>query len=221
MYSYADRLRAVELYIRLGKRLNATIRQLGYPTKNALRGWYREYLQHLDLRTQPVARAPKYSEAQRQAALEHFRTHDRCISATMRALGYPGRGTLTAWVREAFPETRTSMAGRSWHPGYCEDVRQAGVIGLCSGDETAQQVADRLGVSRPTLYSWKDQLLGHEAPSSMKRRKSNPKVPEREELERQLEALQRDVCQLQLEHDLLKKANELLKRPGRRSADPE
>ncbi|MDM9623265.1 hypothetical protein A6U87_06065 [Rhizobium sp. AC44/96] len=28
MYSYAGRLRAVELYIRLGKRLNATIRQL-------------------------------------------------------------------------------------------------------------------------------------------------------------------------------------------------
>jgi len=45
MYSYADRLRAVELYITLGKRLNATIRQLGYPTKNALRGWYREYVQ--------------------------------------------------------------------------------------------------------------------------------------------------------------------------------
>jgi transposase-like protein len=149
MYSYADRLRAVELYIWPGKRLNATIRQLGYPTKNALRGWYREYVQHLDLRPQPVAQAPKYSQDQRQAALEHFRTHDRCISATMRALGYPGRGTLTAWVREAFPEARTSMVGRSWHPGYCEEVRQAGVIGLCNGDETAQQVADRLGVSRP------------------------------------------------------------------------
>ncbi len=176
MYSYADRLRAVELYIRLGKRLNATIRQLGYPTKNALRGWYREYVQHLDLRIQPVARVPKYSESQRQAALEHFRTHDRCISATMRALGYPGRGTLTAWVREAFPEARTSMVGRSWHPGYSEEVRQAGVIGLCSGDESAQQVADRLGVSRPTLYGWKNQLLDHEAPSSMKRRKSNPKL---------------------------------------------
>ena len=212
MYSYADRLRAVELYFRLGKRLNATIRQLGYPTKNALRGWYREYEQQFDLCIQPVARAPKYSEAQKQAALEHYRTHDRCISATMRALGYPGRGTLTAWVREAFPETRTSMVGRSWHPAYPEAVRQAGVIGLCSGDESAQQVADRLGVCRPTLYNWKDQLLGHEAPSSMKRCKTTPHTPEREELERQLEALQRDVRQLQLEHDLLKKANELLKK---------
>jgi hypothetical protein len=46
----------------------------------------------------------------------------------MRALGYPGRGTLTAWVREAFPETRTSLVGRSWHPGYSDEVRQAGVV---------------------------------------------------------------------------------------------
>ena len=35
MYTYADRIRAVELYIRLGLRVRATIRQLGYPTKNA------------------------------------------------------------------------------------------------------------------------------------------------------------------------------------------
>ena len=38
MYSYEDRMRAVELYIKLGKRLGATIRELGYPTKNALKG---------------------------------------------------------------------------------------------------------------------------------------------------------------------------------------
>jgi putative transposase len=212
MYSYADRLRAVELYLKLGKRVKATIRQLGYPTKNALRSWYREYEQHLDVRVRCVARAPKYSEAEKQAALEHYRTHDRCISATMRALGYPGRGTLTAWVREAFPEMRTSMVGRSWRPAYPEALKQVGVIGLCSGEESAQQVADQLGVCRPTLYNWRNQLLGQEAPSSMKRRNTAPPVPEREELERQLEVLQRNVRQLQLEHDLLKKANELLKK---------
>lgn len=49
----------------------------------------------------------------------------------------------------------------------------------------------------------------------MKRRKTSAPAPEREELERQLEVLQRDVRNLQLEHDLLKKANELLKKgPG-------
>ena len=43
MYSYEDKIRAVELYIKLDKRVKATIRQLGYPTKNALKGWYREH----------------------------------------------------------------------------------------------------------------------------------------------------------------------------------
>lgn len=93
------------------------------------------------------------------------------------------------------------MVGGSWRRGYSDEIRQAGVIGLCGGDESAQQVADRLGVSMPTLYSWKDQIPGYEASSSMKRRKTNAKAPEREELERQLEALQRDVRQLHLEHD--------------------
>jgi putative transposase len=48
MYSYNDRIRAVELYIKFGKRVRATIRQLGYPTKNALKGWCREYEQRRD-----------------------------------------------------------------------------------------------------------------------------------------------------------------------------
>ena len=47
MYSYEDRIRAVELYIKPGKRVRLTIRQLGYPTKNSLKGWYNEYQQKL------------------------------------------------------------------------------------------------------------------------------------------------------------------------------
>jgi transposase-like protein len=49
MFSYEERIRAVKLYIKLGKRLGATIRQLGYPTKNSLIGWYREYERDRDL----------------------------------------------------------------------------------------------------------------------------------------------------------------------------
>lgn len=36
------RMRAVELYINLGKRVRATIRELEYPTNNTLTCWYRE-----------------------------------------------------------------------------------------------------------------------------------------------------------------------------------
>lgn len=212
MYSYQDRIRAVELYIKLGKRVRPTIRQLGYPTKNALKGWHREYEKRLDLPVGYAGREPKYSQAQKAAAVEHYLTHDRCIAATIRALGYPGRGTLTDWVREAFPESRKAMVGSVGRPKYSEAVKHAGVMELCTRQTSAQAVAEKLGVCRPTLYNWKNQLLGREVPASMKRNNNSPLAPERAELEQQLESLQRDIRHLQLERDLLSKANEIVKK---------
>ena len=211
MYSYDERIRAVELYIELGKRVRPTIRQLGYPTKNALKGWYRTYQQQRDVPVGYARREPKFSQAQKAAAVEHYLTHDQCIAATMRALGYPCRGTLTAWVREAFPEKRTAVVGSVGQRSYPAAFKQAGIVALCTRQESAQAVADELGVCRPTLYNWKNQLLGREAPASMNKNNCPP-APERSELERQLEALQREIRQLQLERDLLNKANELLKK---------
>ncbi|SFD29717.1 hypothetical protein SAMN04488059_1577, partial [Devosia psychrophila] len=69
MYSYEDRVRAVELYIRLGKRVKATIRQLGYPTKNALKGWCREFEQRLDLRVGCAVRPPSILKFRRRRLL--------------------------------------------------------------------------------------------------------------------------------------------------------
>ena len=66
MYSYEDRIRAVKLYIKLGERIAATIRQLGYPTKNALKSWHREYEQCHDLPAGYVRSRPKYSAEQRR-----------------------------------------------------------------------------------------------------------------------------------------------------------
>ena len=79
-------------------------------------------------------------------------------------------------------------------------MKQAAVIALCTRQGSAQVVAQKLGVRRPTLYNWKNQLLGPEASASMKRRHETPPSPEREELERQLESLRRDIHRLQLEH---------------------
>ena len=46
----------------------------------------------------------------------------------------------------------------------------------------------------------------------MNRQQDAPASPDRSELEQQLDTLQRDIRRLQLEKDLLKKANELLKK---------
>ena len=98
MFSYEDRLRAVQLYIKLDKRIGLTIRQLGYPTKNALLSWHREYEQRLDLSASYV-RQPRYSQAQKELTVGHYLEHDRCIAATIRALGYPSRSLLSEWLQ--------------------------------------------------------------------------------------------------------------------------
>jgi transposase InsO family protein/transposase-like protein len=77
---------------------------------------------------------------------------------------------------------------------------------------SAKSVAQELGVSRPSLYNWKAQLLGQDASVSMKPKQDPPQSSERTELEQQLEVLRREVRRLQLEQDILKKANELLKK---------
>jgi transposase InsO family protein len=46
----------------------------------------------------------------------------------------------------------------------------------------------------------------------MKQRNDPPLAPERADLEKEVESLRRDIRKLQLEHDILRKANELLKK---------
>lgn len=213
MYSYADRMRAVQLYIELGKRVGATIRQLGYPTKNALKHWYREYERDHDLALGYVRSKPWYSDEQKRIAIEHYLNHGRCLAHTRKALGYPNRATLSTWIDEYRPGARRRVVGNATTAmPRSEQQRQAAVIDLCSRRGSAREVAQAVGVSRQTLYNWKDQRLGREAPTSMTRHRDLPSTASREELQRELEALRRDVQRLQLEHDLLEKANELLKK---------
>lgn len=154
MYSYEDRIQAVELFIKRGKRVRPTIRQLGYPTKNALKGWYREYEQRLDLPVGYAGREPKYSQAQKEVAVEHYLTHDQCIAATMRALGYPGGGTLTAWVREAPPESRKPVVGSVGRPRYPESMKQAGDAESASAHIVHDKVAAAVGLDCTQKFTW-------------------------------------------------------------------
>ena len=43
MYSKAERQKAVDLYIKYGKRASAVIRESGYPDRKTLACWYNEY----------------------------------------------------------------------------------------------------------------------------------------------------------------------------------
>lgn len=77
MCSFEDRIRTVELYIKLGKRVRPTIWQLGYPTKNSLVSWCLQYEQQAGLPAGFARRTPKYSQEQRDAAVRHYLDHGR------------------------------------------------------------------------------------------------------------------------------------------------
>ena len=215
MYSYEDRIRAVKLFIKLGKRTAPTIRQLGYPTKNALKSWFREFETLQDLRVVYARSRQKYSDAQKLAAVQHYLEHDRCIASTIMALGYPCRDYLRLWIGELHPELRQHMVGRGLNVQHRLEKKAAAVIALCTRTTSAQEIAKKESVGRPTLYNWKNQLLGREAPASMKPPKESDSVGDKTQLtdlQQQVDLLQRNIRRLQLEHDLLKKANELLKK---------
>ena len=159
MYSYEDRLRAVNLYIKLGNRVESTISQLGYPTKNALKSWPLEYERRLDLPASYVRR-PKFSQENKERAVEHYLENGRCIAVTIKALGYPSRALLPVWIRELYPETRARVVGRS--QVLPRAMKQAAAIALCMRRGSAKAAAQELRVSRPSPYNWKTQLLGRE-----------------------------------------------------------
>lgn len=141
MYTYEERLRAEELHIKLGKRIRATIRQLGYPTKNSLRNWYQEFLERGDLPGAYARSKQKYSVEQKNVAIEHYMDHGRCFSATLKALGYPGRGTLTEWVHERYPETRKCVVGKVGRPAASLESKRTAVY----DDASVRLLAGRSG----------------------------------------------------------------------------
>lgn len=142
MSSHEDRLRAVQLFIKLGKRAGLTIRQLGYRTKNALKAWYRTYEQRQGL-PRAYAREPKYTAAQRELAVDHFVTNGRCLAVTIKALGYPSRSLLAGWIRDAYPELRPRV-GQA-HEALSSQAKQAAVLTLCLRQGSAKVVAQGLG----------------------------------------------------------------------------
>jgi len=155
-------------------------------------------------------RLPRYSPAQKERAVEHYLEHGRCITATIKLLGYPSRSLLSAWLQELYPQERKRVVGRSQE--LAPAAKQSAVIALCMRPASAQAVAEDLGVSRGSLYKWKNQLLDHDVSVPMKRQQDTPASSDQADLKQQLETLRREVRRLQLEKDLLNKANELIKK---------
>jgi len=209
VYSHKARMKAVRLYIRYHRSAAATVRELGYPCGYTLRTWYREFVKFGELHQN---RPSKYSEEQKERAVEHYLKHGCSISQAAAELGYPP-ATLRIWIKELRPATRSVCSRRRSAVSLTEEQKRRAVIELCSREGSAAAVAKDVGASESSLYTWKKKLLGKEVPRAMPKKSGHPSSEDRDELLREVESLRKRIHQLQLEHDILKKANELLKRP--------
>lgn len=76
MYSYEDQMRVVELYIKHDLQTETAVRELGYTTARNLCRWYKEY-QEKGYLYQRTVRISKYTETQKQAAIEYYLEHGK------------------------------------------------------------------------------------------------------------------------------------------------
>lgn len=132
-YSKEQRDRAVDLYIRYERCAADVIHELGYPSRGMLLVWYRERLEEERTGRQSTRgkRYRRYTDEQKQAAVDHYLGHGRRLKRTMRALGYTkSHELLTAWIDELAPrptqaEARAGARGIEAEGGGRGSVRTA------------------------------------------------------------------------------------------------
>ena len=70
MYTYEQRILAVNLYQKYGRRVAPVIRELGFPDRHMLVKWVKEYESTGDLHN-CSKREPKFSESEKKSALQY------------------------------------------------------------------------------------------------------------------------------------------------------
>lgn len=232
-YSREQRRRAAELYERYEHSAADVIRELGYPSKEALRMWHRDWLE--ERRTGiPSSRGEHYSrytDGQRRAAVEHYLTHGRRLSRTIRQMGYPSREVLAAWIDELAPGERAVKRGP-----VADGVRRMAVARLVAGGVTSRQVAAEVGVEASVVRNWKRQLLHEPVPEDDPVTPDKPGkrndgaadpdasdldglIAERDRVRAELERIRREKREAEIELAILKGALELVGKE--RGADPD
>ena len=156
-YSRQQWDRAVGLYIRYECCAADAIHELGYPSKEALRMWYRERLEEerAGVPSRRGERQRRYSEEQKCAAVDHYLECGRRLSRTMRMLGYPeNKELLMAWIDELAPGRR-----RLRHGPVPEELKRKAVVAVASGRLKSHEAAAELGVQAAVVREWKRQML--------------------------------------------------------------
>ena len=213
MYSYKQRKKAVELYIKFDLVAAPVIRELGYPNRHTLQNWYREYMSKGRLKKKfadgkPHPTSP-YSDTEMKKAVDTYASSGKNINQTIRKLGYPkSPKTLALWISKLRPNAKRICKTGHSPIEYPQEVKEAAVLDFVTRDCTAEEIARKHSVDRCSLYFWKNQILGEDYEVS----KNQYSQEDVDSLKREADELRKEVKRLRLEKDVLEKAAEVLKK---------
>lgn len=156
-YSRQQRERAVDLYIKYEHSAADVIHELGYPSRTILYVWYRDRLEE-ERTGVPSGRGQRhrrYSDEQKQAAVDHCLEYGRRPGRTMRMPGYPkSKELLMAWIDELAPGQRKLR-----HGPVPEEPKRRAVVAVASGRMKSREAAAGLGVQAAVVRNRKRQML--------------------------------------------------------------
>ena len=210
MYSYEERIKAVQLYNKY-ESLSEVVRELGYPNKRMLRRWCQEYQETGDLHKKYI-KQPNYSKEQEIAAVNYYLEYGRNIARTVKVMGYPSRQVLREWIDRIAPGSRKCSIKRGPVVKYSQEQKKSAVIEFGARKEAGEAIADLLGTSRTSLYKWTKQLLGEEEYGIMRRKDKTALPDDKDTLIAEVSSLKEQIYRQQMELDILKKAAEILKK---------
>ena len=129
MYSAEQRKKAVETFARFGCSAADTIAELGYPNRNTLCNWWREYQLSGDEFLERGHRRSKCSGEEKQDSVDYYLEHGKSLARTIRAMGYASSGSSLStvggkpWLR-ARRDSLSTNARRPQSPGMVDRLQQ-------------------------------------------------------------------------------------------------
>ena len=123
MFTEEEKIRAIELYFKYGKKLAPVVRELGYPSKSNLRRWIRSW-EVGGGANESIRHKHRYSDEQKQVAVEHYLNHGCCLAFTSRTRVIPApmcslAGLMNSpMILQAF-DTLLSSSARLSKPALC------------------------------------------------------------------------------------------------------
>lgn len=134
------------------------------PTRHSLRAWYKDCLEHGEVRPPKRQREPKLALGMRQAAVDHCLAHGRSLARTMRGMGHPAsRERLCGRTGGLAPGQRKHRGPNPRREPVSVERKVRVIAELEARTGPAAQVAEKHGVSRTAPYVWRRETMGDDA----------------------------------------------------------